>query len=56
MEEIMKKKEMELTLCYKCKNDFEEAGKKIKRTKYQENKEACDYCNTRMGFTYIVSD
>jgi RNase P subunit RPR2 len=45
-----------MTLCYKCKQNFIEAGNRIKRNNYSENevKEECDYCGYRMGFEYLI--
>ncbi len=45
-----------MTLCYKCKQNFIEAGNRIKRNNYSENevKEVCDYCGYRMGFEYLI--
>ena len=41
---------MELTLCHRCKSDFESAGKDLRRVSHIQ--EWCDYCDYRMGYTY----
>ena len=41
---------MELTLCHRCKSDFESAGKNLRRVSHVM--EWCDYCDYRMGYTY----
>lgn len=43
-----------LTLCHKCKTDFENSGYIAIHKGWQENKERCDYCTVGMGVTYGV--
>ena len=43
---------MELTLCHRCKSDFESAGKELRRVSHIHTLDWCDYCDYRMGYTY----
>ena len=45
-----------LTLCPKCRANFENSGYVVTSEGWQKNKEQCDYCNVGMGFTYAVSN
>ena len=48
---------MELTLCYRCKNDFIEAGEDVRRKDMaQETKDTCDLCRTGRGYEYIIRE
>jgi|GEM_PF-2007796 len=43
-----------LTLCHKCKTNFENSGHTVVNKGWQEDKERCDYCNVGMGVTYGI--
>ena len=43
---------MELTLCHRCKSDFESAGKELRRVSHIHTLDWCDFCSHRMGYTY----
>lgn len=47
---------MELTLCYKCLNNFRlDQNSIVRRADYMQlNKEPCSFCQVRMGYDYIV--
>ena len=45
-----------ITLCPKCRADFDSAGAYIYRADpEQEHKEKCTYCNVREGYDYKVT-
>jgi hypothetical protein len=47
------------TLCSTCKGLYMDAGFSVERvdgSSPNESKHTCDYCNTRTGFDYEVSD
>lgn len=50
----MGKDENVRTLCYKCKQNYENAGYKLKSIK-TKCKTRCDYCG-RLGFDYKISE
>jgi len=41
------------TLCYRCANDYRDAGYILKSIAYQAHKQECFKCN-RMGWTYLI--
>ena len=48
----MKKKLTVMTLCHRCKSNFEDAGYALVKKGWQDVREACDYCRVGCGFTY----
>ena len=50
----MKKKPTVMTLCHRCKSNFEDAGYTLVKKGWQAVQEECDYCSTRRGFTYSL--
>ena len=50
----MKKKPTVMTLCHRCKSDFEDAGYTLVKKGWQAVKEECDFCHSRRGFTYSL--
>ena len=53
----MKDTRFTVTLCHKCKEDFESTGENYIRRDdpMQIHKEKCTYCNTRNGYDYVVT-
>ena len=43
-----------LSLCYRCKCEFEAAGRVLVKCGWQEYKEPCDRCRVGMGLDYMV--
>ena len=51
------KESMVMTLCYTCKQYFEDGGFNVRAiSKPRDPKETCDYCNYRQGFNYEVEE
>jgi len=50
----IKEKPFDLTLCYRCKSDFEEIGRLVMRRGFQRVKESCDRCQLGMGWHYAI--
>ncbi len=48
-------KKRSITLCYRCRKDYEGAGFIIERDYSNSNQSQCDKCN-RQGYDYWVSD
>ena len=44
----------DITLCPKCKSNFEVAGRLLVRRGWSEVRETCDYCQVSLGVTYGV--
>jgi mRNA interferase MazF len=44
----------DLTLCPRCKSNFEFAGRLLIKRGWQEVKETCDYCQVALGVSYGV--
>ena len=46
-----------ITLCYKCKRSFEEAGNKVSRVKQQKpvKVDTCDFCHVKNGYDYKIT-
>ena len=47
-------KVLTLSLCYRCKCEFEDAGRVPIKRGWQEHKEPCDRCRTGMGWNYAI--
>lgn len=45
---------MELTLCHRCRSDYEDAGKDLVPKFKKQAHETCDKCQFRRGITYII--
>jgi len=43
-----------LSLCYRCKCEFEDSGRVLVKRGWQEYKEPCDRCQFGMGLNYAV--
>ena len=43
-----------ITMCYHCKENYIEAGIKIKSAGYQKEKSLCDFCGYKYGYDYWV--
>jgi len=43
-----------LSLCWRCKCEFEAAGRVLVKRGWQAHKESCDYCRMAMGLDYGV--
>ena len=43
-----------LTLCPRCESSFRDSGYAVVKKGWQENKEDCDFCKVRQGFTFGV--
>lgn len=52
----MKEKQEILCLCPACRQNFSDCGAySIRRvSEWQETKDACTYCGTRLGYDYYV--
>jgi hypothetical protein len=48
-----KRKHIE-TLCYNCKNDYEEAGFKLRKIPGQKYKDQCTHCQRGRGWDYEI--
>jgi len=45
-----------ITLCYKCKRSFEEAGNNVRRVSHKQiSKDTCDLCSVKSGYDYKVT-
>ena len=47
---------LDLTLCYRCKSEFEDGGYLLVKRGWQECKESCDICRDAMGWEFGVFD
>jgi len=45
---------LELTLCLRCKSNFEDAGRLLIKQGWQDIRETCDYCHMALGLNYGV--
>ena len=45
---------LDLTLCPRCKANFEQAGRLLVKRGWQEARETCDYCQVTSGVRYGV--
>lgn len=43
-----------LSLCPRCESDFRKSGYMLVKKNWQENKEICDFCNSRNGLTFGI--
>jgi hypothetical protein len=43
-----------LTLCLRCKADFEKSGYALVKHGWQEAAESCEFCQTGRGFDYDI--
>ena len=50
----MKNKPMIITLCKRCRSDFERAGKVLIRDHRYPGEDDCCFCNVRRGYTFKV--
>ena len=49
-----RKKVMVMTLCHTCASDFRNSGYVVVQKGFQTEKETCDFCFVRQGFTYGI--
>ena len=51
-----KEKAWTLTLCSRCKHNFELAGNKLVKHGWQEYAESCDFCQVGRGWEYEITN
>ena len=49
-----KPRTLDLTLCHRCKSDFEGRDRLLVRRGFQKTKDSCDYCRVGMGWNYAI--
>ena len=50
----MKDKVWTLTLCPRCKSDFERSGLAVVKHGWQDGAEQCEFCQQGRGFDYDI--
>jgi len=53
---LTKKRPLSLTLCHRCKSEFEDSGYLLVKRGWQDGKDPCDVCKVGMGWEFGVFD
>ena len=53
---MSKSKALSLTLCPRCKSNFEDSGRKLIKLPRQAEKDNCDICQVRKGWEYRITE